>query len=262
MKIADITAFLETIAPLHLQENYDNAGLITGHPDWEVSGVIVSLDAIEAVIDEAVEKGCNLVIAHHPIVFKGLKRINGLHYVERTIIKAIKHDIAIYAIHTNLDNVHQNGVNQKIAEKIGIGQTRVLKPKMVDKPEIGSGLIGKLPKPMSCMQLLEHVKSVMKCGTIRHTKLLKENVQVVALCGGSGSFLIRDAIKEGAEVYITADVKYHDFFEANDEIMIFDIGHYESEQYTTELLVELLNTKFSTFAAHFTNLNTNPINYF
>jgi len=262
MTVSDITDYLETIAPSHLQESYDNSGLITGQGDWQVKGVLVSLDTTPAIIEEAVARGCNMVVAHHPIIFRGLKKINGKNYVEQTIIAAIKNDIAIYAIHTNLDNVYINGVNQRIASKLGLVDTRILAPKDPNEPYIGSGILGKLPEAMSTNQFLTFVKETMEVGCIRHTDLIKDEIKTVALCGGSGSFLIGNAIRANADMYISADIKYHEFFDADGKIIIADIGHYESEQYTIELLCELLNSNFSNFAAHFTNLSTNPIKYF
>ncbi len=363
MTIHDIVSYLETIAPLSLQEGYDNSGLLTGNRKAEVTGALICLDSLESVIDEAITLNCNLVIAHHPIVFGGLKRLNGNNYVERTIIKAIKHDIAIYAIHTNLDNV-RHGVNAKIAEKLGLTGTRVLSPKpgLLKKlvtfapvanagdvrfalfeaggghighydhcsfsvegtgtfrgdattnpyvgtkgedhfeneerieviypsylqskllaalikvhpyeevaydiysldnkfQDVGAGLIGVYETPVDEPEFLQKLKETMKCGAVRHTKMLGKPIRKVALCGGSGAFLLKDAIAANADVYVSADFKYHEFFDADSRIMIADIGHYESEQYTIELISDLLMKKFATFAVHLSKINTNPINY-
>ena len=262
MLISEITDYLETIAPPHLQESYDNAGLITGNKSWKATAALISLDTTPDVVQEAIDRGCNLIIAHHPIIFKGLKKINGKNYVERAIIKAIKNDIAIFAIHTNLDNVYTNGVNGRIAEKLGLVETSILSPKDPDVPNIGSGMIGKLPQAMEVNEFLAFLKDTMKVGCVRHTNLVKDRISKVALCGGSGSFLTASAIRQEADIYISADIKYHEFFDADGKIIIADIGHYESEQFTIELLGELLKSKFSNFAAHFTNHNTNPIKYF
>jgi dinuclear metal center YbgI/SA1388 family protein len=292
MKIQDIVKAIEEVAPPLFQEGYDNAGLITGDPQWEARGAVLCLDAVEAVVDEAIERGCNLVIAHHPIVFKGLKRLNGRNYVERTIIKAIRHDIAIYAAHTNLDNVFHRGVNEKIAAKLGLEDTRFLDPRPFwekllldvagpnrsrvqaalsaypnllslpqEHPVVGSGMIGKLPQPMDEMTFLRMVKETMQTGAIRHTRLLGRPVQTVALCGGSGSFLLSQAIAQKADVFITGDFKYHEFFDADGRIVIADIGHYESEQYTVEIFSEILSEKFPNFALHCTKVKTNPVEY-
>jgi dinuclear metal center YbgI/SA1388 family protein len=363
MKLKEITDHIESIAPLNYQESYDNAGLICGDPQMEVRAALICLDSTEAVIDEAIEKGCNLVIAHHPIVFSGLKKFNGKNYVERVVIKAIKNDIAIYAAHTNLDNVH-NGVNAKIAEKLGLRNCKVLDPKKgllkrlitfgpqekaeeiraalfeagggqignyeecsfnsegtgtfkagegadpyvgeIGKrhseketkieiifpayaesrilkalfkahpyeevaydliplgninQEVGSGMVGELETDMDEKAFLERIKAVMKAGTVRYTALRGKNVRKVAVCGGSGSFLLENAIRAGADVFVTADFRYHQFFDAENRIVIADIGHYESEQYTSELFYEILSKKFRTFALHLSKINTNPIKY-
>ena len=259
--IRDITDHLESIAPLHLQESYDNAGLIVGHPGQEVTGVLCCLDSTEAVVAEAMQLGCNLIVAHHPIVFRGLKRLNGFNYVERTVIKAIRNNIAIYAIHTNLDNVLTDGVNGRIAAKLALRDTEVLAPKTPGDLLVGSGVIGRLAKPMSAFDFLHLLKANMQAGCIKHTALPEKPVQKIAVCGGSGGFLLNNAIHAGADVFVTADYKYHEFFDADGNIVIADIGHYESEQFTIELLCEIISKKFHNFAAHCTKVNTNPVNY-
>lgn len=261
MKIKDIRAILETVAPPHLQESYDNAGLIVGDPEAEVSGVLFCLDSTEAIVAEAISRNCNLIVAHHPIVFRGLKRLNGSNYIERTVIKAVQKNVAIYAIHTNLDNVHQQGVNSKIAEKIGLDQTRILAPKPGADAEIGAGLLGQLAEPMPEQEFLLHLKSVMKTNCVRHTALRGRPVSSVAVCGGSGSFLLPAALHAGADILVTADFKYHEFFDAEGQLIIADIGHYESEQFTIELLHDIISKKLPTFALHLTRLNTNPVHY-
>ena len=364
MQIAEIIHFLETIAPPSLQESYDNAGLITGSASWECTGIIVSLDATEEVILEAKAKGANLVIAHHPIVFSGLKKITGQTYVERTVISSIKHDIAVYAIHTNLDNVIE-GVNGQMAEKLRLINCKILKPKgstlkklytfvpiaqaeavrtaifeagagnignysecsfttsgtgtfkggsetnpFVGEPgkrheeaelkievvfpawlesqiissllkahpyeevaydivsldnqfqSVGSGLIGELPNPISETEFLQLLKLRFGLQVIRHTPFLQKQVQKVALCGGAGSFLTKTAIGSGADAYITGDVKYHEFFDADGRLLLADIGHWESEQFTIDLLADHLSRKFPTFAVLKTGVKTNPVEYF
>lgn len=260
MKVSDITSWLEHIAPPHLQESYDNAGLITGHPDQDVTGVLFSLDAIETVVDEAIQKGCNMIVSHHPIVFRGLKRFNGANYVERTVIKAIRHEIALYAIHTNLDNVLHRGVNERIAQRLGLQNIQILTPK-AGVPDVGAGVTGSLPEPMSELDFLHQVKTAMLTRCIRHTALTGKVVRKIAVCGGSGSFLLSDAIRAGADVFITADFKYHEFFDADYRIVIADIGHYESEQFTIPLLFEIISEKFPNFALHLTRVSTNPVHY-
>ena len=364
MQIAQIISFLESTAPPSLQEHYDNAGLITGDTNWDCRGIICSLDATEEVVEEAIAKNCNLVVAHHPIVFGGLKKINGKNYVERAIITAIKNDIAIYAIHTNLDNVIY-GVNGKMAAMIGLQNLSILLAKdntlkklftfvpadQTEKvrhaifesgggqignynecsfnaegtgtfkagkgadpyvgnigerhyekevkvevifpaylegkivaamkaahpyeevaydvvglsnkhPKIGSGIVGELIQPMKENEFLEHLKKVFNLSIIRHTELKNKAIKRVAICGGAGSFLISNALRAGADVYVTADVKYHEFFDANGKMLLADIGHYESEQFTIELIQEILERKFPTFAVLKTEVNTNPVYYF
>jgi len=363
MQLKEIIHYLESLAPASLQENYDNSGLIVGSPEKEITGALVCLDSLEAVIDEAINLGINLVIAHHPIVFSGLKKITGKTYIERVVIKAIRHEIAIYAIHTNLDHV-QHGVNGKIAERLGLTDTYVLEPKpslllklvvfvphqnaedlrnalfregaghiseydecsynlkgegtfrpsskanptigeagirhieaetrievilprwarssvlkaMVETHpyeevaydlyalensmgQIGSGLVGNLAEPMDVNLFLQLVKKQMKTSLIRHTALIQPKVSTIAVCGGSGSFLLSSAIASGADVLVTSDFKYHQFFDADGRIVIADIGHYESEQFTIDLLIGWLSEKFPTFATHKTGVVTNPINY-
>lgn len=266
IQLSDITNYLEQIAPLRFQEGYDNSGLLVGQSGLEITGAIISLDATEEVIDEAISKQCNLVISHHPIIFKGIKKINSDFYVDRAIIKAIKNDIAIYAIHTNLDNVLRQGVNEKIAHKIGLQNVSVLRPHpsapLEASYQLGAGAIGSLQAPVSEDQFLLHLKSKMRLNMIKHTALLGRQIVKVAVCGGTGSFLLSHAKEAGADIFITADFKYHEFFDANHEIIIADIGHYESEYFTIELLIELLSKKFPKFAAHYTNVVTNPVYYF
>ncbi len=331
MQIKTIINWLEQVAPPAYQESYDNAGLIVGNPEAEVRGVLTSLDATEDIVREAIERDCNLIVAHHPIVFRGLKQLTGQNYVERTIIEAIKNDVAIYAIHTNLDNVFHQGVNAKIAEKIGLENTAILAPKremkkltvslpagrsakakqaIMDlglgvqldlfggqklevifhgpaqgailnalrnalnyKPvydvvalenkskEVGSGVIGTLSKAIPEAEFLQHLKKDMQASCVRHTRLLGREVQRVAVCGGSGSFLLGQAIAQKADVFVTADYKYHEFFDADGKTVIADIGHYESEQYTIDLIYEIISRKFSNFALHCAKTNTNPVLY-
>lgn len=331
MNIKTIVQALEEGAPPEYQESYDNAGLIAGDPQWEAKSALLCLDATEAVVDEAIAIGSNLIIAHHPIVFRPLKRFNGKNYVERTLIKAIRNDIAIYAAHTNLDNVFHQGVNGAIAKRLGLLDTRILAPKQVWKkmsirlPEtkqtlakealipfrgirtdwmsegrveivcqqaqqfsvqaaleealkqplfaevfplesptadVGSGMIGRLPSPLEETAFLRHVKEKMNAAVIRHTALRNKPIEKVAVCGGSGGFLLPQAIAQGADVFVTADYKYHEFFDAEGRILIADIGHFESEQFTIELFYEILSEKFPNFALHCTKVNTNPVHYF
>ncbi len=354
---------LEEIAPLSYQESYDNAGLIVGDPDKGIKSALISLDCTEAVVEEAVTNGIDIIISHHPIVFKGLKKFNGKNYVERVVIKAIKNDIALYAIHTNLDHI-STGVSKKICDKLNLINTKVLDPKggllkkMVvfvpfthkeavkdalfaagagnignysecsfeldgrggfkanedadpfvgDKnqrhtedevrleviyqgnkerkliatllkvhpyeevaydiyslsnnySEVGAGMIGELENPMQENEFLQLLKKNMKADVIRHTELLGKPIKKVAVCGGAGSFLLNQAIAAGADIFISADFKYHEFFDAEGKIIIADIGHFESEQFTQELLLEIIQKKFPNFALRLTVQNTNPIKY-
>jgi len=342
MQIKEVTAFLERIAPPSLQEGYDNSRLIVGNPATKVKGVLVALDAIEAVVDEAIARKCNLIVAHHPIVFKGLKQLTGKTYIERVIIKAIQNNIAIYALHTNLDNVLHQGVNERIAQQIGLINCEVLVPKQnmeklvvyaplaeadvikelmeqealydlggsghlhsslgvdasggaariechipshqknsliqklyelseqvrfetmpisLGNPCVGAGLIGDLEEPIAESVFLKQLKSKLKTRCIRHTALRNRRVRRVAVCGGSGSFLLPKARSAGADVFVTADFKYHEFFDAEKQLVIADVGHYESEQYTIELIQGILKRKFRTFASYCTEVNTNPVQY-
>lgn len=361
--IKQVIQYLEQLAPSVYQESYDNCGLLTGNAEWELTKILVSLDCTEAVVDEAIAKGCNLIVAHHPIIFGGLKKLNGKNYVERTVIKAIKNDIAIYAIHTNLDNV-QHGVNAKICEKLGLINTKILVPKtgtlkklsvfvpqthlqvvqealfnagagnignysecsfystgmgtfkgneksnafvgeegkqhqepeyklevLVDDARlnnvisamlkahpyeevaydvyailntnttIGSGMVGELPQELSAEAFLKHLKSAMNLNVIRFTPY-SNKVKKVAVCGGAGSFLLKNAIGAQADAYVTGDFKYHEFFDAENRLMIADIGHYESEIFTINLLADEILKKFPTFAVILSEINTNPINYY
>lgn len=362
--IKDITNYLESIAPLALQESYDNCGLILGNKSTEATGALITLDVTEQVVDEAIERKCNLIIAHHPLIFKGIKKLNGNNWTERTIIKAIKNDIAIYAIHTNLDNI-MGGVNSMMAEKLHLKECRILKTNdgilkkivtycPINKAEMvkqalfsagagkignyencsftteglgtykandnakpylgevgkihtekeikieviypayiepailtalmmahpyeevaydiipldnywqaaGSGMIGKLEEALTESDFLQLLKKTFKTGVIKHTKLKGEKIKKVALCGGSGSFLLNDAINAQADIYISADFKYHEYFEADSKIVIADIGHFESEQYTSDLIFNHIQKKFITFATYLSKTKTNPINYF
>jgi dinuclear metal center YbgI/SA1388 family protein len=276
MFIQDIIAHLESVAPPIYQENYDNAGLIVGNKWANLTGVLTCLDSTEAIVEEAIQKKCNLIVAHHPIVFKGLKSLTGSNYIERVLMKAIRHDIAIYAIHTNLDNMYHLGVNAKIAQQLGLKNTSILDPKKINNTVIidnqafvleaknklvGAGMIGMLEKPLSPTQFLKHLKTKMKVNTVRHTQFSGKNIQKIALCGGAGGFLLHKAIAQGADVLVTADYKYHEFFDADGKITICDIGHYESEQFTIELLVEIISEKFPNFAVRKTEIVTNPVFY-
>jgi len=276
LRIHEIVSAFEAVAPLALQESYDNSGLIVGEMGAQVSKALLCLDSTEAVVDEAIAKGCDLIIAHHPIVFGGLKRFTGGDYVQRAVIKAIRNNIAIYACHTNLDNVLRGGVNERIAQQLGFEAERVLRPVAADFGSFvgigglddsdvfrtaGAGVLCNLQKPMNVLDFLQHVKAKMGVEVVKYTKCDVEMVSKVAICGGAGSFLIGDALRAGADAFITSDVKYHEFFDAEGKMLLCDIGHYESEKYTIDLFSNILSAKFPKFATIFAGTITNPIDY-
>ncbi|MDR0873238.1 MAG: Nif3-like dinuclear metal center hexameric protein [Prevotellaceae bacterium] len=265
MKIKEITQAIESFAPLAFQEDYDNAGLLLGNYDSEARAALLCIDVTETVIDEAIAKNCNLIIAHHPLIFKGLKSIIGKNEVERCVLKALKNDIAVYAAHTNLDNV-EKGVSFKMAEKIGLHNLRILQPQQVDFyasdfPKAGAGVVGELETEIDELAFLQQLKIVFGTPCIKHSPLLGRKIKRVALCGGAGSFLIGEAKKANADVFVTGDVKYHDFFLAENHLFIADIGHFESEQYTKEIFFEIIRKKIPTFAVHFSETE-NRVHYF
>jgi len=276
LRIHEIVSAFEAVAPLALQESYDNSGLIVGEMGAQASKALLCLDSTEAVVDEAIAKGCDLIIAHHPIVFGGLKRFTGGDYVQRALIKAIRNNIAIYACHTNLDNVLRGGVNERIAQQLGFEAERVLRPVAADFGSFvgigglddsdvfrtaGAGVLCNLQKPMNVLDFLQHVKAKMGVEVVKYTKCDVEMVSKVAICGGAGSFLIGDALRAGADAFITSDVKYHEFFDAEGKMLLCDIGHYESEKYTIDLFSNILSAKFPKFATIFAGTITNPIDY-
>ncbi|MCF6307313.1 MAG: Nif3-like dinuclear metal center hexameric protein [Flavobacteriaceae bacterium] len=364
MKIKEVIHLLENLAPLAYSEDFDNTGLLVGNYNTDVSGILVTLDTLEDVVDEAIANNCNLIVSFHPIIFSGLKKLTGKNYVERVVIKAIQNNIAIFSMHTALDN-SWNGVNAMICEKLGLINRKILIPKKEtikklttyvptenaekvrnalfkagagnignysncsfntegkgsfkggqnSKPAIGKigelhfenetqisvtfhkhtessilqamfkshpyeevayeintlentnqhlgmGMIAELETPISEKEFLKYLKITMKTDCVRHSKLLKKSIKKIAVLGGSGSFAINAAKQAGADVFITADCKYHDFFNAENDLLLADIGHYESEQYTKELLVAFLSEKISTFAVVLSQTNTNPITYF
>lgn len=250
---------LERFAPLPLQDGFDNAGLQIGLTEMEATGALLCLDVTESIIDEALALGFNLIISHHPLLFKGLKCISGQTYIERCVLKAIKNDIAIYSAHTNLDNAPE-GVNYKIAEKIGLQDIKILAPKEGEST-VGSGVIGILEEPDSELDFLKRIKKTFEVECLRHNKLTGRLIHKVALCGGAGSFLIPNAIQQEADIFITGEIKYHEFFGHEKEILLAEIGHYESEQYTKDLLASILKKEFPNLEIENTKINTNPIKY-
>jgi dinuclear metal center YbgI/SA1388 family protein len=363
MKLSEIIAVFESYAPLSYQESYDNAGLTVGDPGMEITAALLCVDVTEAVVEEARQQGANLIISHHPVIFKPLKQITGGTGPERTVISAISNKIALYCAHTNMDNV-SGGVNRKICQKLDLEKTRILSPlpnslrKLVtfvptasaeevrtalfaagagnigaydacsfnlegkgsfrasegsnpytgeigklhfenetrietifpavwktriikallkvhpyeevaydifpvenEYEQAGWGMIGELKESADTQDFLRQIKDIFKCQVIRHTRLISKTVKRIAVCGGSGSFLIHRAISSGADMFITGDVKYHQFFDAEDRIVIVDIGHFESEQFTIEIFYEILKKNLPNFAIHFSSIQTNPIYY-
>lgn len=363
MQLNEIIQSIETMAPLPLQEDYDNSGLLTGHPDDTITGALITLDVTESVIEEAIKLGYNLIIAHHPLIFKPLKKINGNNEVERCVIKAIRNKIAIYTAHTNLDN-SMEGVNAMLCRKIGLTETSILSPingnlrKLVvfvpvshaekvrqamfvsgaghigqydscsfntagsgtfraleganpfvgqqgeihSEPEIriesivpkwlesrvlsavrevhpyeeiawdsyvltnsalntGAGMTGKFENPLQEEEFILRLKEVLKVPLIKCSPLTGKKISKVAVCGGSGNFLIQEAIRSGAHAFVTGELKYHDYFLAEGRILLVEAGHYETEQFTKELLYQIVKEKFPTFALQISTISTNPVNY-
>ena len=266
MKIKDIIGALEEFAPLALQDGYDNAGLQIGlAEDAEATGVLLSLDVTEDVVNEAVLRGCNLIVSHHPLLFHPVRSFTGRTHVERAILKAIKHDIAIYAAHTNLD-VADGGVNFKMAEKLGLQNVELLSPKgnyTVGKEErtAGDGVIATLPAAVARKEFMENVKEVFHLKSLRVNNAKPKTIERVALCGGSGASLIPQAIEKGADVFITGEIGYHHFFGFEKDILLLEIGHYESEQYTIELLRDILSKAAPSLHLCKAETNINPIIY-
>ena len=260
MKARQVLDALEQYAPLPLQDSFDNAGLQIGlTAEQEVTGALLCLDVTEAVIDEAEQMGCNLIVAHHPLLFHGLKSITGKSYVERCVIKAIQKGVGIYAAHTNLDNA-EGGVNYRMAEKIGLTNLSFLEARpggMI----AGAGLVGELAVEEDEREFLERVKLLFGIKCIRHNRLSGRKIRRVALCGGAGGFLLSKAISLGADVFLTGEMRYHDYFGHEDELLIAEMGHYESEQYTIDLLADILSQQLPKLRIVKTSNNTNPINY-
>ena len=271
-KVSEILSYITEVAPIHWQESYDNSGLLVGDANALVDKVLLTLDLTEKVIDEAIENSFHLVISHHPLIFKGLKNILVDDTTGRIITKAIKHDISIAAMHTNIDNSFY-GVNRVLAEQLGLKDLQILRSQQsavssqcsesasVSESQVGSGMVGYLENEMSENDFLKLIKEKLNVGAIRHTELLNKPIKKVAICGGSGSFLINDAKHCGADVYVTADLKYHDFFDADNEILIVDAGHFETEQFTKQLFADIILKKNPKFAVQISRVNTNSVHY-
>lgn len=266
VKIKEVIDALERFAPLPLQEDYDNAGLQVGLTDVEVSGALLCLDVTESVIDEAVKEGCNLIVAHHPLIFRKLSQVSDANYVQRAVRKAIRHDVTIVAMHTNLDAV-EGGVNYMIARKLGLEHVRLLASertvtnKAGEKRVGGEGIIGELPEAIAADDLILQLKKTFDVACVQTNQLLRRPIRTIALCGGSGSFLLNDAVAAGADAFITGDMGYHEFFGYEQTIQLCAIGHYQSEQYTSELLKEVIEQTCPPVRCVITRQNTNPILY-
>ena len=249
MKIKDVISTLEQFAPLPLQESYDNAGLQIGLTEADVSGVLLCLDVTEAIVQEAIDKGCNMIVSHHPLLFHGLKQIGDNDYVQRAAVMAIKNDIAIVSMHTNLDNV-EGGVNSEIARRLEA------------EGEVTEGLfVGELAQPLSAEEYIYNVKKIFNAGVVMTNGLLKRSIKRIAICGGAGAFMLEKAIEEGADAFLTGEMKYNDYFD-REEIQITVIGHYESEQFTKELMKDIIDKGCPGIRTIVTENNTNPIKYF
>ena len=261
MTIATIIEFLDAELHPEYQEDYDNAGFLLGNPEAECNGVLVAVDVTDAVIEEAREKGANLIVTHHPMIFGGVKRITPKDATGRHIIKLIKNDMAVYAAHTNLDNL-KDGVNGILAQVLGLTECHILRQMAGQpSPEVGAGMVGSLPYPMPTQAFLEQVKVCLGLPILRVSDIASPAVSRVAICGGAGSFLIGDAIRQNADIYLTGDMKYHDFQRAEGRITLVDIGHFESEQFSKELIYSIISKKFSNFACFISERGKSFVHY-
>ncbi len=260
MKIRQVLDALEQFAPLPLQESWDNAGLQLGLTEAEVSGALLCLDVNEQIIDEAIRRGCNLVVSHHPLLFRGLKQISGADYVQRSVIKALKNDIVVVSLHTNMDNA-QGGVNWKIAERLGLQGCQFFAQKMVDGMEAGSGVVGELPSALDARAFIELVKQQFGVQCAMCNELLERPIRKVAICGGAGDFLLPDAVAQGADAFITGEMHYHQYFGYEQRIQLCVIGHYQSEQYTSEIFRDIIQKECPGVTTCIAETCTNPIVY-
>jgi dinuclear metal center YbgI/SA1388 family protein len=258
VKIKEVLSALEGFAPLPLQEDWDNAGLQIGLTETEVSGALLCLDVNEAIVDEAIRKGCNLIVSHHPLLFRGLKQISGANYVERTVMRALEHHIAVISMHTNMDNA-QGGVNFKIAEKLGLQHVRFGDAQATDH---GSWIIGELSEPEAADDFVIEVKKAFDVECAMCNQLLRRPIRTVAICGGAGDFLLDEAIAAGADAFITGEMHYHVYFGHEQEIQICVIGHYQSEQFTSEIFQQIIHAQCPDVKTFIAETNTNAIVYF
>ena len=260
MKIRQVLEALEQFAPMPLQESWDNAGLQLGLTEADVSGALLCLDVNEQIVDEALRKGCNLIVSHHPLLFRGLKQISGADYVQRCVIKALKNDIVIISMHTNMDNA-KNGVNWKISERLGLQDCQFFAQKQVGDIEAGSGVVGSLAQPMAADDFILMVKRLFGVECALCNELLRRPIQKVALCGGAGDFLLDDALHQGADAFITGEMHYHQYFGYEQRIQICVIGHYQSEQFTSEIFRDIINKECPGVRTEIAEACTNPILY-
>ncbi|GAP72178.1 hypothetical protein SAMD00024442_26_28 [Candidatus Symbiothrix dinenymphae] len=265
MKIIQLIDELEAFAPLSLQDEWDNSGLQVGDVEQTAGGVLLCLDVTEDVLDEAIELGCNLIISHHPLLFKPLRSISDQTYIERCVVKACKNNLVIYAAHTNLDNAH-GGVNFHLAEKIGLQEVQILRPHagviagLTDNPT-GSGVVGTLLAEEDEESFLQRIKDIFHLNCLKYSPLTGKKISKVAICGGGGAFLLPDAIACGADAFLTGEAKYNHYYDVENHLLLAVLGHYESEICTKELFFEILSKKITNFAVHFSNVDTNPVNY-
>ncbi len=260
MKIREITEAIERFAPLALQESYDNAGLVVGDPEREVSCALLAVDVTEEVLAEAEREGCDLVVTHHPIIFHPLRRLNGADYVQRCVERAVRSGIALYACHTNLDSA-PNGMSWRLAAELGIGALRVLEPAAGKGEGAGFGVVGELPDAVPTLDYLRGVGRRLGVGALRHSAVVHERVRRVAVCTGAGGSLIGEALRAGAELYLTADLKYNDFMTPSGRLTVVDIGHFESEYCAIELLFDIFSKNLRTFAVRKSGCSCNPVSY-
>ena len=258
VKIKEVIAALEHFAPLPLQEDFDNAGLQVGLTEVEVSGALLCLDVTERTLDEALALGCNLIVSHHPLIFRKLSQISDANYVQRVVMKAIESHVTIVSMHTNLDNA-RDGVNFKIAEKMGLKDVDFFVKR--EGADAGSGVMGCLPEPLSAEEFVAMLKRTFGVTCVQANELLRRKIETVAICGGAGSFLLESAVAAGADAFVTGEMHYHEFFDHEQEIQICVIGHYESEQYSPEVLCKVIEAACPEVRCHLSQVNTNPIVY-
>ena len=263
MRVIEIAKIIDSWMPTSIAEDFDNVGLIIGDPESKITSILVTLDTTEDVVEEAINKGCNLIVSYHPIIFNGLKQITNDSYVQKSVIKAVKNNISVYAIHTSLDN-HPKGISYLLSDLIGLKNISILLPKeeKLNKLKIGIGSIGDLEKPMNEIAFFDLLKNKLGLKYLRNTNKLNKKISKVSVVVGSGSFAIKDSIESNVHAFITSDLKYHNFFEADNNAILIDIGHYESEKHIKLFIREFLNEKLPNFTILLSEQNINPVNYY